>query len=178
MDRKSILCLLLAIAMVFSLAACGGTAPQPAETAAPEAAETAAPAEPEPAPAPGEEPADARMLALFQTLPALQQPGETREWRYAVTDLDHNGRLELVAASQHQVDRSTTLKVWELNENSDALVECAVKLEEGESFPDILSENADTFRDPLTGDYSYLFYDNILLSENEGYTAKCSATAR
>ena len=177
MDRKSILCLLLAIAMVFSLAACGGTAPQPAETPAPApaTAEPAATAEPEPTPAPSDDPA---ILALFQTLPALQQEGEAREWRYAVTDLDHNGRLELVAASQHQADRSTTLKVWELNDKADALVECAVKLEEGESFPDILSENADTFRDPVTGNWSYLFYDNILLSETEAYTAKCSVTLR
>ena len=179
MDKKSILCLLLAIAMVFSLAACGGAAPQPAETPAPEtAAPTQAPAEPEPTPAPSEDPAAAQILALFPTLPALEQDGQAREWRYAVTDLDHNGRLELVAASQHLADRSTSLKLWELNENNDALVECAVKLEEGESFPDILSENADTYHDPVTGAWSYLFYDNILLSETEAYTAKCSVTLR
>jgi len=47
-----------------------------------------------------------------------------------------------------------------------------------QSFPDILSENADTFRDPVTGNWSYLFYDNILLSETEAYTAKCSVTLR
>lgn len=179
MNRKSILCLLLALAMVFSLAACGGNTPQPAETPAPEAPATEAPAAPaEPTPAPSEEQGDPQILALFRTLPVLQQQDEAREWRYAVTDLDHNGRLELVAASQHQADRSTTLKVWELNEKQDALVECAVKLEEGESFPDILSENADTYHDPILGTWSYLFYDNIVLSESEAYTAKCSVMLR
>ena len=174
MDRKTILCLLLALAMVFSLAACGGTAPQPAETpAAQETEPPAAPTEPAATSAPSGE-GDPQILALFQTLPVLQQQDEAREWRYAVTDLDHNGRLELIAASQHQADRATTLKVWELNEKQDALIECAVRLEEGESFPDILSENADTYHDPVFDTWSYLFYDNIVLSETEAYTAKCS----
>ena len=174
MNRKIILCLLLAFSMLLSLAACGDTNPAPAETVAPAAADTPAP-EPVSTPAPTEVPEDPQILALFEALPALQQDTAS-EWRYAVTDLDHNGRLELLAASQHRADRSTTLKIWEVNESKDALTECAVKLEEGESFPDILSENADTFHDPVTGAWSYLFYDHILLSENDAYTAKCSVT--
>ena len=84
---------------------------------------------------------------------------------YGYLDLDHNGMPELLAASQHQADRATTLKVWELGENMEALYECSVPLEEGESFPDILSENADTFHDTASDTWSYLFYDDILLSE-------------
>ena len=179
MTRKECIALLLALVMIFSLSACGGAAPQPAETAAPAPQESDAAAE-TPAPTPAEptaEPEDPRMTVLFQTFDGLKQD-DSREWRFAVTDLDHNGRLELLAASQHQADRSTTLKLWELNDKGDAAAECAVLLEEGESFPDILAENADTFHDPVTGAWSYLFYDNILLTENDAYTAKCAVMLR
>jgi len=174
MKRKTILCILLVAALLASLAACGQNAPQPAsETVAPATEGPEATAAPTASP----EPEDPQMAALFQMLSAIRQEG-THEWRYAVTDLDHNGRPELIAASQHQADRSTTLSVWELSESMDALTECAIPLQEGESFPDILAENADTFHDPVTDTWSYLFYDNILLSESDAYTAKCAVTLR
>ena len=180
--------MILVLALALSLAACGGVAPtQPETTAIPtEAPSAGGDSQPTPEPAapsatpnaePTEEPADPLMQALLQTLPSIKQEG-SHDWRYAITDLDHNGRVEVLVASQHQADRSTTVKLWELSEKMDSLVECSTKLEEGESFPDILSDNADTYYDPATGAWSYLFYDNILLSENEGYTNKCAVTLK
>ena len=199
MNKRAILCLLLAAAMLFSLSACGEVNPQPAETPAPAEADSqttdgeVTPATPEPkpepkpepsaepapeaTPAPSAEPVDPRIEALFRALPQLEQD-TAREWRYAVTDLDHNGQLELLAASQHQAARETTVKIWELSEGMDALYECSVDLEEGETFPEVLAENADTFHDPATDTWSYLFFDNILLSDSEAYIAKCAVTFR
>ena len=176
MKRNTIISLLLAFVIIFSLAACGEKAPQPAE---PTAAPTEKPAEPTAAPTPEstEAPEDPQMLALFSNLASMRQQGDDREWRYAVTDLDHNGLLELLAASQHQAERSTTLKIWEVSEKKDTVNECTVNLAEGESFPDILSENADTYHDP-DGSWSYLFYDNILLTDSDAITAKCAVTLR
>lgn len=65
----------------------------------------------------------------------LKQDDSSFEWKYAVTDLDHDGQLELVAAAMHPEDRSTNFKVFELSEKLDHFVSCNVKLEEGESFP-------------------------------------------
>ena len=64
----------------------------------------------------------------------LKQDDSSFEWKYAVTDLDHDGQLELVAAAMHPEDRSTNFKVFELSEKLDHFVSCNVKLEEGESF--------------------------------------------
>ena len=127
MKKRSVICMLLALAMALSFAACGAVPPAPAESAAPAADTEPGAATPAPIPvvtpeAQTEHQADPKIQAIFNSLPALQQGGE-REWRYAVTDLDHNGLLELVAASQHQADRSTTLKVWELAEDLSALYE-------------------------------------------------------
>ena len=167
--------MILVLALALSLAACGGVAPQQPETTAipTEAPSAGGDSQPTPEPAapsatpdaqPTEQPADPLMQALLQTLPSIKQDA-SHDWRYAITDLDHNGRVEVLVASQHQADRSTTVKLWELSEKMDSLVECSTKLEEGESFPDLLSDNADTYYDPATGAWSYLFYDNILLSE-------------
>ena len=189
MKFKSLICILMIFVMLLSFAACGGVAPESVPSEAPVVPETTpeaiAPAvTPEPAPAPDAAPsaepapqADPMMQAIFSAMPSVQQGG-THDWRYAVTDLDHNGMPELLAASQHQADRATTLKVWELGENMEALYECSVPLEEGESFPDILSDNADTFHNTASDTWSYLFYDDILLSETEGYTAKCGVTMK
>ncbi len=188
MNRKSLLCLLLVFAMLASLAACGEARTQLTEAPAPAPdAQPAEPAEQNPAPASAPAPAsvpasvpepvaaqeDLQITALFEALPSMKQD-TSREWRYAVTDLDHDGQLELIAASQHLLDRSTTLRMWEVND--DGVSECAVKLAEGESFPDILSDNADTYYDPATGVWSYMFFDTIIVSENEAYTAKCAVT--
>ena len=172
--KKRVLYLLLTLALILSLAACGSKPADEPAPAEPVSEPTPEPA-PEPTPEPTPEPEDPQILTLFALINRLDLDTE-REWRYAVTDLDHNGRYELIAASQHQADRSTTLRIWEVGESLDAASECAIPLEEGESFPDILSENADTYHDAVTDRWSYMFYDNILLSETEAYTAKCAVS--
>ena len=108
----------------------------------------------------------------------LKQDDSSFEWKYAVTDLDHDGQLELVAAAMHPEDRSTNFKVFELSEKLDHFVSCNVKLEEGESFPDILSDNADAYYNAEKDTWSYLFFDKVILSEDEVYTSKCAVTLK
>ena len=104
----------------------------------------------------------------------LIQKDTKNTWYYAVTDLDHDGNLEFVAASQHPADRSTNLKVWEVSKDGKALTECKLEKEEDESFPDILTDCADTFHDLKTDTWNYLLNDNIVLSDTEVYTIKTS----
>ena len=187
MKSNRLLALALATVMLFSLAACGSApassqtapAPAPAETQAPAPAPAEAPAA-APAPAaaaPAEAPSelsdiDTQLKLIHDNMDKLQQPVGELPWFYTVTDLDHNGSLEFIAASQHPSDRSTNLKVWEVSKDRKALTECSVKKDEEESFPDIMTDSVDTFHVTGTDTWNYLFYDNIVLSDTEIYTSK------
>ena len=118
--------------------------------------------------------AQAQTSLIFSHFDTLRQDESSKPWFYAVTDLDRNGRLELLAASEHDVSRTTTLAAWEVSADGTALVACPADIQEGESFPDIVSDNADCFYDAGADTWNYLFYDNIILSEQEAYAVKCS----
>ena len=185
MKSKQTLSILLALVMVLSLCACGiapqtarAETPEPtaaagtsAQAAAPAAAETTAAAA-EAAPKTELSDIDAQLVLISQQAGKLLQPVGELPWYYTVTDLDHNGRLEFIAASQHPSDRSTNLKLWEVSKDRTALTECSVKKDEDESFPDMMSDSTDTFHVAADDSWNYLFYDNILVSDQEIYTIK------
>ena len=181
MKSNRTLCIVLAAVMLLSLGACGAApaSSAPQESQAPqEAAPAPAPAEAA-APAPDELPLSDtdKQLALIQSkISTLLQPEGDQPWLYTVTDLDHNGRLEFVAARQHPQDRSKNLLVWEVNTDRSALSEVAVKLEEDETFPDFMTDSTDTYHMAVGDTWSYMFYDNIVLSDTEVFTRKSAMT--
>ena len=118
---------------------------------------------------------DQQIGLLFSKIAAERQAGQM-QWYYSVTDLDHDGHLELVAAAQHPADRSTNLKVWEVSDTMDSLVESRLNIDADESFPDILTESADTYHNTDTNTWSYMFYDNVVISDYDVYTVKCSVS--
>ena len=122
--------------------------------------------------------ADTQINFIYSKLSTMKQSEAKKAWSYAITDLDRNGQLELLAASEHDADHSTTLMVWEVNKNVDTMVKCVVQVDDGESFPDIIAESADTFYDDKTDAWHYLFFDNIVLSDQEAYSVKCSVTMK
>ena len=158
MKRKTFLSMILAAAMIFAIAA-GGAQSTLAESVTVEQA-------------------DAALNTIFATMGSFKQTGTSAAWRYAVTDLDHNGRLEVVAAALHPVDRSNNLKVWELSADNSSFSECKTVVPEGESFPDILSNSADTFYDANTDTWYYLFIDHIAISETDVYDVVCSVNLK
>ena len=117
--------------------------------------------------------ADSQINTIFATLDALKQNASGDVWRYAVTDLNHNGCLEVVAASLH-ADYATNVKVWELNAGGTAFQELKVSVPEGESFPDLISDSADTYHDTAGDKWAYIFHDKIMLSDQDVYTVICS----
>ena len=120
-----------------------------------------------------------RQLALIESaFSGLKQPDGETVWYYTVTDLDHNGRLELIAASQHPQSRATNLHVWEVSADRSALAECALAKDAGESFPDILTDASDTYFSAAAGAWHYLFYDHVVLSDTEVYTVKTAVTLK
>ena len=115
---------------------------------------------------------------ILSKMDGLLQTDEQNTWYYSIMDLDHNGRMEFVAATQHPADRSTSLKVWEVNADTTGLTECAIEKETDESFPDIITNAADTYYDYNMDRWHYLFYDNVVLSPAEVYTVRCSVIMR
>ena len=111
-------------------------------------------------------------------LDGLLQPDGQNAWNYCAMDFDRNGLLEFFAADQHPADRSTNLKVWEVNAEATDLTECAIEMEPDESFPDIITNAADTYYDRDRDRWSGLFYDNVVMSPVEVYTVRCSVTMR
>ena len=126
------------------------------------------------------EPSDAesQLEFIFTQADKLKQDDSQNTWYYAVTDFDHDGNLEFVAASQHPQDRSTNLKVWEVSEDRTALTECTLSIDSEESFPDILTDSADVYHDKETDTWYYMMYDNIVISNSEVYTVKTAVNLK
>ncbi len=115
---------------------------------------------------------DQQLTLISSQLSGLKQSDSETPWYYTVTDLDHDGNLEFVAASQHPQSRATNLRIWEVGADRSALTECTLDKDPEESFPDILTDAADTYYDEATDTWYYMFYDNVVLSDTEVYTVK------
>ncbi len=168
---KQRIALLLIMALTFGFVVCGCAAANPSATEAP--AETEAAASPE-AVEKGIPDADAQVSLIFSLISSFRQDEKTDRWSYTVTDLDHNGRLELIAASIQGEGRYTNAKFWEVSADKKTLGVCKLTLEEGDSFPDIVTNTADTFHDKKTDHWFYMFNDHVAVSSSELYSSKCS----
>lgn len=78
--------------------------------------------------------------------------------QYAVTDLDHNGRYEIIVADVTGTGIYTYSRFYEVNESYDGLNECETDFAEGDSQPDIVSDTLETYTDDQ-GHYFYTVYD-------------------
>ena len=157
MTTKRIIVYLLATALLASAAVCGGVSAF-ADDLKPITMETSD--------------IDNQLIFIYNQVGSLKQSDSQNTWYYTVTDLDHDGNLEFIAASQHPQDRSTNLKVWEVSTDRSSLQECSLAKDPDESFPDILTDVADTFHDTATDTWNYLFYDNVVIAPNDVYTSK------
>lgn len=115
---------------------------------------------------------DQQLNLIVSQLDKLGQKNGENTWYYTVTDLDHDGNLEFIAASQHPQDRSTNVKAWEVSKDRSTLTECRLAKDADESFPDILTDNTDTYYVNANDTWYYLMFDNIVLSDYEVYTIK------
>ena len=121
---------------------------------------------------------DKQIALIYSGLGELVQKDEGKEWFYTVTDLDHNGKLEFIAASQDKEKLTTSLKVWTANDDMTSLEECKLAMKEGETFPDFLTDMADTFHDVKNDAWYYLCYNNEVGGENEFTTYKTAVTLK
>ncbi|MCR4607715.1 MAG: hypothetical protein K5771_08330 [Oscillospiraceae bacterium] len=172
--RKGVI-LILAAAMLFSLSACSSSNPPSAAdtTPIPEAntSQTDVPVPADTIPDAAAQAIDAQLVLLFTDMGIWSQ-GSSADWKYTVTDLDHNGRLELIAAKNNQADRTTNVRIWETGSDGKSLAECKVQDSNG-VFPDIITESSDTFYTSTKDEWEYFFYDNTLF-DGGAKTVKCS----
>ena len=157
MKTKRYFALLLALALLVSLAVCGsGTAF--ADDAPVSAAQ--------------------QLKLISSQMSSLIQTNTELPWYYCVADLDHNGCLEIIAASQHPGDRSTNLKIWTVSKDGTSLSECNLNKAEEESFPDIMTDTVDTYHDKDKDTWYYMVYDNVVISDTEVYTVKTAVNLK
>lgn len=159
--------ILLTVCSLLLLAGCGAS-PAPAQTAAPAApVVTTAPAVEESAPpaetaAPALPSEEEQRQFLMDRQDQWRFPEETADpWFYAFTDLDHNGRLEVLTASTQGSGIFTYAACWEVNAAFDGLDHCTAAYAEEEFFawPEIIVEEAPCYYDGASGLYHYLFTD-------------------
>lgn len=150
--RKRMICLGLALLAVLGLAACGLTA-VPAATAAPTPV-------PEPTPALPYEEQRARIESLRTVWDGADEFMDT--WYYTFTDLDGNGRMEIVTASCQGTGLYTYLKAWELSEDFSTLIPCEATPEYPEGpdpWPDLIRDSLPCYTDPSSGRRYYVCED-------------------
>ena len=115
---------------------------------------------------------------IYGNLSDLSQDDANSFWNYMVTDLDHNGNLELIAAICKAPDYKTYAKVFEVGPERDAFVECDLSVAENEPFVDIICDSADTFYDKTSDTWHYLFSEDFTKSSTEHYAVKCSISLK
>lgn len=79
---------------------------------------------------------------------------------YAVTDMDANGRYELIVASCGGTGYYTYSQFYEMNESYDGLINCETNFVEGDSQPDVIEDYITVFCDE-EGVFHYIFNDNL-----------------
>ena len=91
------------------------------------------------------------------------------EWYYAITDLDHNGRCEVICASLQGTGLYTYIDIYELSEDYSSLLPVSIDVGEGESLIDIMVNSCKCYYDETADRYYYIFSDIIRNGMTEGF---------
>ena len=93
----------------------------------------------------------------------LKQDDSDGAWFYTVTDLDHNGLLELVA-TKVMPNGVIKLKVWEVNLNGNEMLPCTLP-----AVPPPEGQSADAYKDDFSVNIHDDVVDTFYDSANNGY---------
>lgn len=91
---------------------------------------------------------------------------------YAITDLDQNGRLEIIASSCQGTGIYTYSNYYEVNESLNGLNKIERNVEEGSSEADIMIPTVKVFIDKAANEYHYIFDDLVKVGAAEYYENK------
>lgn len=122
--------------------------------------------------------AEDQIKVFFDGFAELVPQEDGNEWYVAVTDLDANGRLELIATCITGGNHISLAKFYELSEDFTTAAELETDAAEDGTFTDILADGADTYYDAQTDTYYFMFADDTILGENEFNATKCSISLK
>ena len=88
---------------------------------------------------------------------------------YAITDLDNNGRIEIISTTEQGTGFYTYTDIYEVNEEFLAIEPVNWEKELGESEPDIYCDSWFAAYDATTDTYEYYLYDVLRISVAENY---------
>lgn len=115
---------------------------------------------------------------IFTNLSSLSKDTDSEKWNYAVTDFDHNGCLELIAAVVRGPEHYTYAKVWEVSSDLSSFVECDMSVKDDQPFVDIFQDSADTYYDKSSDTWYYVFSEDYTKNNDEFYAVKCSISLK
>ena len=101
-----------------------------------------------------------------------QQNSEFELWQYTLTDLDFNGRLELIAATCNGTGLFTTAYIYEISEDLSSIAKCEDGLSESEDFTDLLVSTTNYFFDEDSKSFCYLFTNVTRNGASENYESQ------
>lgn len=95
---------------------------------------------------------------------------------YAVTDLDQNGRLEIIASTGSQGSGHFTYsKFYQVDETGTTLQKCKTDAKDGDSQNDIVDNLSTAYYDQKTGEYHYITGDFATAGAATGFYTDISA---
>lgn len=113
---------------------------------------------------------DAQLQLIAESSDLWYADSEYEEWWYAVTDLDRDSSLEMIAASMQGSGLYTRFSIYEVNEDCTGLNLLPDTLEQGESGPDLIVDSAQTVEQD--GSVYYYFEDVLRISPAEHLVTK------
>ncbi len=90
---------------------------------------------------------------------------------YGITDLDLNGKYEMIAAENYGTGNFTESRIFELSDDKKTLTEIE-HVFEGDSQVDLMQDSAFAFKEAETGRIYYIFSDNVRNGSWETYDTK------
>ena len=98
-----------------------------------------------------------QIALLLDAFSGFTPEGTDGAWLVTTADLDHNGRLELIAACTDEAGNCLGLRAWEVAEDGKNAAEIEAELPEGTENPGMTGARAETWQDTETEVWSYLF---------------------
>lgn len=93
----------------------------------------------------------------------------TKGGSYAITDLDVNGRMEVITSCLTR-KRTLAVEVWQVNEAGKGIEECTLPWEEEEEHPELTQKNMPVYYDSKQDIYYFVFGEEpeTVISFKEG----------
>ncbi len=116
--------------------------------------------------------ADQQLRIIADNSDIWLKDAESAAFGFAVTDLDQNGRLEIIGSACQGTGLYTTSQIWEVNEQLNGIEPLPIEIKEGDSQADIMVPSVPVFFDSANHIYYYIFDDVIRNGAAEYYENK------